>query len=429
MPYLFYYHAATSKTASQHPCRLFFAAATVAAPFFLMSGPASADLNCTEKPTCEALGYHKSISVISCPFDTSYTKCIVESATTDDLSCEEMGFTTTDKSEWCGNVITCPKDKAYTLCASGYDCSAFTLDKCPTGANCDSCLSEGKLSYAVTSCKEGYIGTYVSLDGAPERLSCSINPCNGYGTSCIANANCSTCQSGSTTKYKFDSCKDGYVMMVNTNGTITCGKQTIVKCLGYPLTSCKSPATACDECDNNGKTVYKAKACALGYEVKSGTCVEKDCSAFPLASCPENGFCKMCPSGNKKSYQLSSCTNGYTKAGNSCVCDGWNCTDGATGQKGCFAKNPCVTGQFCTWRCSGQTTYDDGNTSSGGSTGGGGGGSACSDVCQPATMNSCACKLCQDSRFCSKDPGNFCCQTREEEDSVDTGMTTNPYNP
>lgn len=136
----------------------------------------------------------------------------------------------------------------------------------------------------------------------------------------------------------------------------------------------------------------------------------------------------MCASGNKKSYQLSSCTNGYTKAGNSCVCDGWRCTSGATGQKACFAKNPCVTGQFCTWRCSGQTTYDDGNTS-GGSTGGGGGGSACSDVCQPATMASCACKLCQDSTFCNKDPGNFCCQTREEEDSVDTGMTTNPYNP
>ena len=55
MSYPFYIHAATYLTASQHPCRLFFAAAAVAAPFILISNSAYAALNCTTQPTCEQL--------------------------------------------------------------------------------------------------------------------------------------------------------------------------------------------------------------------------------------------------------------------------------------------------------------------------------------------------------------------------------------
>lgn len=432
MPYPFYYHAATSKTASQHPCRLFFAAATVAAPFFLMSGPASADLNCTEKPTCEQLGYHKSISVISCPFDISYTKCIVESATTDDLSCEEMGFTTTDKSEWCGKVINCPKNKAYTLCASGYDCSGYTFTSCPTGANCDSCLSEGKLSYSILSCKDGYTeASGTSANGQEIIKACTVNDCSGYTlTSCIANANCLTCQSGTAFKYKFDACKDGYRQTVDINTGISCVKGGIVQgCPGYPLTSCPSTAVSCDECQQGSTTKYKATACQADYMVSSGNCVPRDCSAFTLTSCPTGGICTSCVSAGTKTYQLQFCEDGYSKIGNSCqqlsagTCNGIWCTNGTTGQRACFKENPCstVSGVGCVWSC--DATTDGGYTS--------GGGSKCANECQPATMNSCECKICQNSTYCINGPGSgggdpMCCQMDKEEDSVGAGTTINP---
>ena len=81
MSYPFYIHAATSSTASQHPCRLFFAAAAVAAPFILISNNAYAALNCTTQPSCQQLGYSKSDvdgcqNYLYCPFDKNYKACI-----------------------------------------------------------------------------------------------------------------------------------------------------------------------------------------------------------------------------------------------------------------------------------------------------------------------------------------------------------------
>ena len=81
MSYPFYIHAATSSTASQHPCRLFFAAAAVAAPFILTSNNAYAALNCTTQPSCQQLGYSKSDvdgcqNYLYCPFDKNYKACI-----------------------------------------------------------------------------------------------------------------------------------------------------------------------------------------------------------------------------------------------------------------------------------------------------------------------------------------------------------------
>ena len=81
MSYPFYIHAATSLTASQHPCRLFFAAAAVAAPFILTLNNAYAALNCTTQPSCQQLGYSKSDvdgcqNHLYCPFDKNYKACI-----------------------------------------------------------------------------------------------------------------------------------------------------------------------------------------------------------------------------------------------------------------------------------------------------------------------------------------------------------------
>ena len=219
MSYPFYIHAATSSTASQHPCRLFFAAAAVAAPFILISNSAYAALNCTTQPTCEQFGYSKSVDAncddyILCPFDTSYKKCI-----TGKVDCAELGFTQDDKSEWCNKIVTCQTDSSYTLCAATENCDDFTLSKCPTGANCSSCGIGTDVSYKVDSCKEGY-----KLSGN----TCTVNACTGYTLSkCPTGANCSSCISGSSTKYKLNSCNLPYVKSGNTCYNCSTNKTTL----------------------------------------------------------------------------------------------------------------------------------------------------------------------------------------------------------
>ncbi len=214
MSYPFYIHAATSSTASQHPCRLFFAAAAVAAPFILTSNNAYAALNCTTQPTCEQLGYSKSIDAncddyILCPFDTSYKKCI-----TGKVDCAELGFTQDDKSEWCNKIVTCQTDSSYTLCAATENCDDFPLSKCPTGANCSSCGIGTDVSYKVDSCEEGY-----KLSGN----TCVAKSCpSGYSTAYQSVANCGTTGS------------KGWILSANGfSGDKICGKCTAKTCSSH----------------------------------------------------------------------------------------------------------------------------------------------------------------------------------------------------
>ena len=73
-------------------------------------------LNCERQPTCEGLNYSKEDNpkcdkngYILCPYDQSYKKCV-------QYSCESLGFTKSDKSEWCKNIAVCPSNPNYTLC-------------------------------------------------------------------------------------------------------------------------------------------------------------------------------------------------------------------------------------------------------------------------------------------------------------------------
>ena len=144
--YPFYIHAATSSTASQHPCRLFFAAAAVAAPFILLSNSAYAALNCTTQPTCEQLGYSKSIDAncddyILCPFDKSYKKCINNT----------------------------------TISINNEACAGFPLLWCPANAECFSCTSGnpqygGYVRYKIRGCNSGFM---LTDDSRCVRTTCS----------------------------------------------------------------------------------------------------------------------------------------------------------------------------------------------------------------------------------------------------------------
>ena len=73
-------------------------------------------LDCSKQPTCEELNYSKEDNpkcdkngYILCPFDSQYKKCV-------NFSCESLGFTQSEKSDWCADIATCKGDKSYTLC-------------------------------------------------------------------------------------------------------------------------------------------------------------------------------------------------------------------------------------------------------------------------------------------------------------------------
>ncbi len=73
-------------------------------------------LDCSKQPTCEELNYSKDDDpqcaedgYILCPFDSQYKKCV-------NFNCESLGFTKSDKSEWCADIAHCKTDENFTLC-------------------------------------------------------------------------------------------------------------------------------------------------------------------------------------------------------------------------------------------------------------------------------------------------------------------------
>ena len=163
MSYPFFSLAATSKTASQHPCRFSKAAAY----------KKTLDSNCED--------------YILCPFDTNYKACVSEDFCADyNLSSCPTG----------GNCTTCGKDNSlkYKLnsCNNGYTKSGNTcvVNSCPTGystayqsvANCGTTGSKGW-----TFSSSGYSGNKVcgkcTAKSCCSRCATSIDLCGGNNSS------------------------------------------------------------------------------------------------------------------------------------------------------------------------------------------------------------------------------------------------------
>ena len=94
-------------------------------------------LNCERQPTCEELGYSTqdnpncfSDGYLICPFDSQYKKCV-------NFNCESLGFTKSDKSEWCADIASCKGDKSYTLCQT--PCLAWDSDTLSSLASSGKC--------------------------------------------------------------------------------------------------------------------------------------------------------------------------------------------------------------------------------------------------------------------------------------------------
>lgn len=79
----------------------------------------AAEMKCGQLPDCEALGYYvgndpacgdNDANYIKCPYDQNYKKCV-------NYDCARIGFTASNKSEWCAEIVKCKHDPNLTLCA------------------------------------------------------------------------------------------------------------------------------------------------------------------------------------------------------------------------------------------------------------------------------------------------------------------------
>ena len=159
---------------------------------------------------CETLGYlNKDVSgctnYLYCPFNTNYKRCV---AGGNEIDCEELGYTTDDKSAWCSNVIECPSDTAYTACVGQCVYSNVCVDKTDEAtvsmpsANAElkytNCTACGETRQIVTGweCNKGY--KYIT-DSYNLYASCKNGKC------CLK---CDTYYTSVDDYAKWDSCTD-----------------------------------------------------------------------------------------------------------------------------------------------------------------------------------------------------------------------------
>ncbi|MBE6450840.1 MAG: DUF1566 domain-containing protein [Alphaproteobacteria bacterium] len=91
------------------------------------AGTASCVENENTAGDCKTLGYSNQdvsgcTNYLYCPFNTNYKRCV---AGGNELDCEELGYTTDDKSAWCGKILTCPNDSRLTSCSAGLQLCAL----------------------------------------------------------------------------------------------------------------------------------------------------------------------------------------------------------------------------------------------------------------------------------------------------------------
>ncbi|HCU59115.1 MAG TPA: hypothetical protein DIC64_03950, partial [Alphaproteobacteria bacterium] len=196
------------------------------------------DSYCEALPDCGSLGYEENIecpqgTYITCPYNVSFKKCV-------NASCEELGYTLTNKTGWCKNIVYCPTDSLYTLCA--VECSA-----CPSGElnpTCDYGTSPSSIDDCGHQC-------YVCKN-------CNLDEVSGWQT---ASTECNFSQyvqqeimpvcpqnAGGAKKYVCGSCPTGMVAPSKNSSSCMCNEVA-----GYYATcpagaSCKSISTAFGNC-------------------------------------------------------------------------------------------------------------------------------------------------------------------------------------
>ena len=280
-------------------------------------------------------GYHYNSCVNPCAAYASYTN--VSSCS---YGCEDVVSTCTSKCRkcyadncrnrednetklgcekyWSDCPSKCQTGKTEAECDSGFHqsadklscvanaCEGFTLSSCPTGAvSCETCKSGTTTKYKVSSCKDGY---------TQAGDTCTTADCEGFTlSSCPSHASCSTCKTGTAIKYKLDQCNSGY--------EISGSSCKAAACTGFSY-SCISSATACETCQSGTTTKYRPTGCKEGYVLSSNTCSAVDCRSkgYTLYSCPSSALsCETCLGGASTYYKVNACKAGYEVADNTCA--------------------------------------------------------------------------------------------------------------
>ena len=305
----------------------------------LFANPAYAVLDCKQQPTCESLGYSKTVAAncpvdgtIACPFDPSYKKCVVTE--TQSYNCRDFGFTLVNKSGWCNNILTCPSDEKYTLCAVE-DCSDYPLTSCPSNAVCSTCGLADKPKYRIESCKNSdQINTGTSCEQA-------YTGCCELTFSFDRFTDAAYCDEDKTSSFVDDygddntiSCSEVEIYLIN--GT----KKKCYQCQGERCTdgrSCSAFQVCGSKCTSSCESAgYKSKHPGTSY-----SCATKSVALTngTTAQCYYN--CTLKP---------TSCTAaGYLTSTSSCSCGGYThnvaLRDGTTAK--CYSCKTCEVKYGC----------------------------------------------------------------------------------
>ena len=115
-------------------------------------------------------------------------------------SCEALGFTDEDKSNWCGKEIFCPTDSKYTACVEAYE------NPCPNGydnriLSVNDCGEQGSNGWTYAST------TIPGNDGQDIRCGkCTPKSCSGYYASYQSASDCGV---GGSSGWYYATCYEG----------------------------------------------------------------------------------------------------------------------------------------------------------------------------------------------------------------------------
>ena len=134
-------------------------------------------LNCEKQPTCEELGYSTQNNpnclddgYLICPFDSNYKKCV-------NFNCESLGFTQSEKSDWCADIATCKGDKSYTLCQT--PCLAWDYETLSSLASSGKCkVVSMKNDITIPKNESLTLAENTVIDGGNHTLNSSSNQSN-----------------------------------------------------------------------------------------------------------------------------------------------------------------------------------------------------------------------------------------------------------
>jgi hypothetical protein len=306
-----------------------------------------------------------SCTEVAC--DTNYKKAASNCGTTGSngwtLSSTDTQSTNTNckkcVAKTCSSYSLKTKSEADAL-GTGYTCSSQTKTLGDdTKGTCYSCSAKTCSSYSLkTKSEADELGDGYDCDAKTKTLGddtngtcydCTAKTCDGYSlTTCPDHGNCDECLSGTTTKYKFNSCETGYTK--NSAGTACEAESTS----GDPCSKYSGYASTTEYCDGTLDTT-SGKWQAVG-STKCYPCTSSSSST----GCPTNyaTSASACPSsmrGGGYTVKITTATNG-TYNGKPCYkCCKETCTYTLTSMP-TSAKNYSTSTADCT-TCEGEVRY------------------------------------------------------------------------